>query len=105
MDCSGNKSTLQFVAEAVNKFKTSSGQRTYGELLVLTRARATSHLDELEDSEGRRAVVMEHEADDAEELSVEAAVAQTEEEAAQHRHPDTEPQGKNTLDCQPGIEE
>lgn len=51
-----------------------------------------SHLYELEDSEGGSAVVAEHEADDAEELSVEAAVAQTEQEAAEQRHADTEPQ-------------
>lgn len=50
-----------------------------------------SHLYELEDGEGRSAVVTEKESDDAEELSVEAAVAQTEQEAAEQRHPETEP--------------
>lgn len=50
-----------------------------------------THLYELEDCEGGRAVVAEHEADDAEELSVEAAVAQTEQEAAEQRHSDAAP--------------
>lgn len=40
------------------------------------------HLDELEDGEGGGAVVPEHEANDAEELRVEAAVAKTKQEAA-----------------------
>ncbi len=47
------------------------------------------HLDKLEDSEGGSAVVTEHEADDAEKLCVEAAVAQTEQEAAEQRHTHT----------------
>lgn len=44
-------------------------------------------LDELEDSEGGGAVVPEDIAHDAEELCVEAAVAQTEQEAAEQCHP------------------
>lgn len=44
------------------------------------------HLDELEDGKGGGAVVVEHEADDAEELRVEAAVTQTEQEAAEQGH-------------------
>lgn len=51
-----------------------------------------THLYELEDSKSGGAVIVVHEADDAEELSVEAAVAQTEQEAAEQRHPDTETQ-------------
>lgn len=51
-----------------------------------------THLYELEDGEGRSAVVMEHEAQDAEELSIEAAVTQTEQEAAEQRQLDTEQQ-------------
>lgn len=62
-----------------------------------------SHLDELKDSEGRRTVVAEHEADDAEELSVEAAVAQTEQEAAQQRHPETEPQHHTNHEVKPTL--
>lgn len=51
-----------------------------------------THLYEPEDGEGRRAVVTEHEANDAEELSIEAAVTQTEQEAAEQRQLDTEQQ-------------
>lgn len=51
-----------------------------------------THLYEPEDSEGRRAVVTEHEADDAEELSIEAAVTETEQEAAEQGQLDTEEQ-------------
>lgn len=51
-----------------------------------------THLYEPEDGEGRRAVVAEHEADDAEELSVEAAVTETEQEAAEQGQLDTEQQ-------------
>lgn len=43
-----------------------------------------AHLCEPEGGEGGRAVIMEHEAEDAEQLSVEAAVAQSEQEAAEH---------------------
>lgn len=46
--------------------------------LVLVSSVFKSHLYELEGSEGRGAVLAEHEANDAEELRVEAAVAQTE---------------------------
>lgn len=52
------------------------------------------HLDELEWGEGGGAVVRKHEADDAHELSVETAVAQTQQETAQHGHAHTEPQRK-----------
>jgi len=47
------------------------------------------HLDELEDGEGRSAVVSEPEADYAQELSVEAAVTQTQQEAAEQGHAHT----------------
>lgn len=46
--------------------------------LVLVSSVFKTHLYELEGSEGRGAVLAEHEASDAEELRVEAAVAQTE---------------------------
>lgn len=49
-----------------------------------------THLYEPEDSEGRRAVVAVREADDAEELSVEAAVAEAEQEAAEEGQVDAE---------------
>lgn len=65
-------------------------------MLSSRRSGSETHLHELEDSEGGGAVVAEHEADDAEELSVEAAVAQTEQEAAEQRHPDTGPQHTNS---------
>lgn len=51
---------------------------------------ADAHLYEPEDGEGRGAVVTEHEAHDAEELSVEAAVAKTQEEAAEQGQLDAE---------------
>lgn len=51
-----------------------------------------THLYEPKDSEGRRAVVPEHEADDAEELSIEATVTETEQEAAEQGQLDTEQQ-------------
>lgn len=51
-----------------------------------------THLYEPEDGEGRSAVVTEHEAHYAEELSIEAAVTQTEQEAAEQRQLDTEQQ-------------
>lgn len=45
-------------------------------------------LYELEDGKGRSAVVFKQEADDAEELSVEAAVSEAEQETAEQRHAD-----------------
>lgn len=51
-----------------------------------------THLYEPEDGEGRRAVVAEHEADDAEELGVEAAVTEAEQEAAEQGQLDAEQQ-------------
>lgn len=60
--------------------------------MPLQRAAAEAHLYEPEDGEGGSAVVSEQEADDAEELSVKAAVTQTEQEAAEQGHPDAEQQ-------------
>lgn len=53
---------------------------------------SATHLYEPEDSEGRCAVVTEHEADDAEELSIVAAVTETEQEAAEQGQLDAEQQ-------------
>lgn len=58
--------------------------------MPLQRSVAEAHLYEPEDGEGRSAVVSEQEADDAEELSVKAAVTQTEQEAAEQGQPDAE---------------
>lgn len=57
--------------------------------LILVSSLFKIHLYELEGSEGGGAVLAEHEASDAEELRVEAAVAQTEQEAAEQRHAHT----------------
>lgn len=54
--------------------------------LLLQHPEAQTHLYELEDSERGGAVVSEHEANDAQELSVEAAVAKPEQKAAEQRH-------------------
>lgn len=59
---------------------------------TLQRLLPDTYLYEPEDGKGRSAVVTEYEAHDAEELSIEAAVTQTEQEAAEQRQLDTEQQ-------------
>lgn len=59
---------------------------------TLQRLLPDAYLYEPEDGKGRSAVVTEHEAHDAEELSIEAAVTQTKQEAAEQRQLDTEKQ-------------
>lgn len=94
MDCRENNSDTQIKINKQSSY-TPSDQCGNSFNVTVTVSSSQTHLYELKDGEGRSAVVAEYESDDAEELSVEAAVAQTEQEAAEQRHPETEPRHRD----------